>query len=81
MIFQNLLKELEIHKTTHGSRHFFASELIRYFGSDLATVARFTRHSNLETLQIYDDEMIDEAKSKELAIVFSHSLYTDKEDI
>jgi integrase len=58
MIFQNLLKVLEINRTTHGARHFFTTELIKHFKSDLTTVAKFTRHSNLEMLNVYNDELI-----------------------
>lgn len=79
LIFQNLLKELGIIRTTHGSRHYFTTELIKHFKSDLTTVARFTRHSSLEMLQVYNDEILDEAKSKELAIVFNHNLTTSEE--
>ncbi len=56
MIFQDLLESLDIHKTTHGTRHYFTTELIRHFQSDLATVAKFTRHSSIEMLIIYNDE-------------------------
>lgn len=73
-IFQSLLKELEIERTTHSTRHFYTTELIRHFKSDLTTVAKFTRHSNLEMLQVYNDEILDNAKHKELAIVFNYSL-------
>ncbi len=73
-IFQNLLQELGIQKTTHGSRHFYSTSLIKHFRSDLTTVAKFTRHRNLEMLQVYNDEILDDAKHKELAIVFNYSL-------
>lgn len=75
MIFQNLLKELNIDKTTHGSRHYFTTELIKHFKSDLTTVAKFTWHSNLEMLNVYNDEILDEAKSQELKFVFERKLH------
>jgi integrase len=74
-IFQTLLRELGIEKTTHGTRHFYATELIKHFRSDLTTVMRFTRHSSLEMLQVYDDEILNEANSKELSQVFSLRLF------
>ena len=73
-IFQNLLKELDIQKTTHGTRHYFTTELIKHFGSELTTVAKFTRHNSLEMLQVYNDEIIDSTKQKELSIVFAYEL-------
>lgn len=73
-VFQDLLKSLDIQKTTHGSRHYFTTELIKHFKSELTTVARFTRHSNLEMLQVYNDEIIDNTRSKELTAVFSYQL-------
>ncbi|HCH34390.1 MAG: putative integrase [Candidatus Saccharibacteria bacterium GW2011_GWC2_48_9] len=66
MIFQNLLELLNIHKTTHGTRHYFTTELIRHFQSDLATVAKFTRHSSLEMLNVYNDEILDKKKMNEV---------------
>lgn len=73
-IFQDLLKELGIDKTTHGCRHHFVTELIKHFKSDLTVVAKFTRHSGLDMLTTYNDELLDEVKSKELAVVFDYSL-------
>lgn len=74
MIFQDLLKELDIHKTTHGTRHFYTTELIKHFRSDLTTVAKFTRHSNLEMLNVYNDELLSSRKVQEIRDVFSFSL-------
>lgn len=73
-IFQNLLKELGIERTTHGTRHFYTTQLIKHFRSDLTTVAKFTRHSSLEMLQVYNDEMLDYGKAQELGVVFNFSL-------
>ena len=73
-IFQNLLGELGIHRTTHGTRHFYTTELIKHFKSDLTTVARFTRHNNLEMLQVYNDEILDSTKHQELSAVFNYNL-------
>ena len=73
-IFQDLLKSLDIQKTTHGTRHYFTTELIRHFKSELTTVAKFTRHSNLEMLQVYNDEILDIARVSELESVFGYEL-------
>lgn len=74
MIFQDLLKELKIERTTHGTRHFYTTELIKHFKSDLTTVAKFTRHANIEMLQVYNDEILNGAKYKELTEVFDYTL-------
>lgn len=66
MIFQNLLESLDIHKTTHGTRHYFTTELIRHFQSDLTTVAKFTRHNSLEMLNVYNDEVLISRKAGEI---------------
>lgn len=73
-IFQNLLQELDIQKTTHGARHYFTTELIKHFRSDLMTVAKFTRHSSIEMLQIYNDEVMHESKANELSLALNHRL-------
>lgn len=67
IIFKRLLNELGIERTTHGARHFYTTELIRHFKSDLTTVARFTRHNNLEMLNIYNDEILSIQKADEIA--------------
>lgn len=74
MIFQDLLKELKIERTTHGTRHFYTTELIKHFKSDLTTVAKFTRHANIEMLQVYNDEILDSQKATELAEAFPQRL-------
>lgn len=73
-IFQNLLKELGIERTTHGTRHFYTTQLIKHFKSDLTTVAKFTRHSSLEMLQVYNDEILDLKKQKDIQLVFRYHL-------
>lgn len=73
-IIQNLFSDLGIEKTVHGSRHFFTTELIKYYKSDLTTVARFTRHNSLNILQIYNDEIASESDSEQLAKAFRYDL-------
>lgn len=74
MIFQNLLESLDIHKTTHGTRHYFTTELIRHFQSDLTTVAKFTRHNSLEMLNVYNDEILDIKTMTIIRDVFPYQL-------
>lgn len=74
MIFQNLLQELDIDRTTHSTRHFFATELIRHFKSDLTTVAKFTRHSSIEMLNTYNDELLSTSKYQEYSRIFNFRL-------
>lgn len=56
-IIKTILTELKIDKTTHGFRHYFTSKLIETYKGDLLEVARYTRHKNIETLQIYNDNI------------------------
>jgi integrase len=56
-IIKAILTELKIDKTTHGFRHYFTSKLIETYKGDLLEVARYTRHKNIETLQIYNDNI------------------------
>lgn len=73
-IIQNLFSELGIEKTVHGSRHFFTTELIKHYKSDLTTVARFTRHNSLEMLTIYNDEIASENDTELLSKAFQYEL-------
>jgi integrase len=57
-IIKGIFDELGIDRTVHGCRHYFASRLIQAMPGELATVARFTRHKSLETLEIYDDNRL-----------------------
>ena len=59
-IVKKVLDELEISKTVHGFRHFYATRLIRSMPGELITVARFTRHKSLEMLSIYNDSLLEE---------------------
>lgn len=56
-IVKDTLKTLKIYKTVHGFRHYFTTTLLKAYGGDLLSVARFTRHKNLEMLQVYDDSI------------------------
>ncbi len=78
LIIQNLFNELEIDRTVHGMRHYFTTELIKYYKSDLTTVAKFTRHNSLEMLNVYNDAILDENSPKQLAKVFRLNLQGTK---
>jgi len=58
MTLQREIKALfdacQITKTVHGFRHFYITQLLERF--DVRTVRKFSRHSNLEMLIVYDDE-------------------------
>ncbi|MBP6044652.1 tyrosine-type recombinase/integrase [Candidatus Woesebacteria bacterium] len=56
-IINPILRNLEIDKSCHGFRHYFTSKLIQSYKGDLLTVAQYTRHKSLETLQIYNDNI------------------------
>jgi len=56
-IVQKNLKSLEIDRTVHGFRHYFTTKLIESYKGDLLEVARYTRHKNLEMLQVYNDRI------------------------
>lgn len=51
------LNDLSIRNSTHGFRHYFTTKLIELFSNDLLTVAKFTRHKSIETLQVYNDNI------------------------
>ncbi len=53
----SFLNKLEIKNTSHGFRHFFTSKLIKNFSGDLLKVMKFTRHSSVDTLQVYNDDV------------------------
>ena len=60
-IVKEILKQLAIDKHVHGFRHYFTTKLIKTYKGDLLEVARYTRHSGLEMLQVYNDSVKKEA--------------------
>ena len=56
-IVKGVLDQLDIHNSTHGFRHYFTTNLIKNYKGDLLTVAHYTRHRNLEMLQVYNDQL------------------------
>lgn len=67
LIVKNILKNLNINRTTHGFRHFFTTKLLKAFKGDIIKVASFTRHKSLEMLQVYNDNLNFE---KELPVYY-----------
>lgn len=57
LIIKDFFKQLDIDKSVHGTRHFFVSQLVRHYKGDLLSVARYSRHKSIETLQVYDDNV------------------------
>jgi len=60
-IVKDTLGALEIHKFVHGFRHYFTTTLLKAYGGDLLSVARYTRHKSLEMLRVYDDSIKQKA--------------------
>ncbi len=50
-----IFKILQIHKTAHGTRHYYTSQLLKIMPGHLLDVAQYTRHSSLEMLRVYDN--------------------------
>ncbi len=57
-------KKLGIDRSVHGFRHYFATKLIEHYKGDLATVSLYTRHKNVNTLQVYNDKIIGQKDLK-----------------
>lgn len=56
-IVKGFFEESGIEKSTHGTRHFFVSQLVKNYKGDLLEVARYSRHKSLEMLQVYNDNI------------------------
>ena len=63
-IVKSRLKKLKINRSVHGFRHYYATKLIEHYKGDLATVSLYTRHKNINTLQIYNDKIINKRDLK-----------------
>lgn len=64
-IHSRMMDALDIKgRTTHGLRHFFSTKIIKALDGNLAEAAKYTRHANLETLQIYNDDVNTEESNK-----------------
>jgi len=56
-LVKDIFRQVGIEKNVHGLRHYFTTQLIKVYKSDLLEVARYTRHRSLEMLQVYDDSI------------------------
>jgi len=63
-----LCKSVGINKATHGFRHFFITALLKKL--DVRDVRKFSRHSSLEMLIVYDDELDLKRKVPDVFQVF-----------
>lgn len=55
------LRELGIERSTHGFRHWFTTKLIQKYEGNLLRVCEFTRHTGLDMLQVYNDQVLHQA--------------------
>ena len=55
-IIKDIFGHLKIDKTTHALRHSFVNQLLKYY-DDLLVVASYSRHSNLNMIKVYADEI------------------------
>lgn len=60
-LVKDALNKLDIDNSTHGFRHYFTTTLIKTYKGDLLAVAKYTRHRNVEMLQVYNDDITLEA--------------------
>ena len=63
-----LCREIGIEKSVHGFRHFFITALLKKL--DVRDVRKFSRHSSLEMLIVYDDEIDLQKKTVDVFQVF-----------
>ncbi len=63
-----LCKKVGIERSTHGFRHFFITALLKKL--DVRDVRKFSRHSSLEMLIVYDDEIDIKRKVPDVFQVF-----------
>jgi len=54
-IVKQLLGFLGVDNSTHGFRHFFATETLKVLPAHRAQ--KFTRHKSIDMLQVYNDEI------------------------
>ena len=59
-IIKQILTILEIDGSTHGFRHFFITKLIKSYKGELLMVSKYSRHRNIQMLEVYNDEAIRE---------------------
>lgn len=67
---KDMLSPLGIAKSPHAFRHYYITRLLQKF--PVRDVRKFSRHSNLEMLVVYDDEIDMKKKSTEVFQVFNN---------
>jgi integrase len=72
-LFREVFRTLKIEKTVHGFRHFYATRLLES-GIDIRDVQKFTRHADISTVTVYDDEQDIKEKAHQMFPIFK-SLY------
>ena len=58
-VLKDLGKKAGIKTRPHGLRHSAITEALEATGGNIRAVARFSRHKNIQTLMIYDDNRQD----------------------
>lgn len=69
-LFTGIFKPLNIGKSCHGFRHFYITSLLQG-GLDIRDTQKFSRHSDLSTVTIYDDEQDLREKTKDVFPIFT----------
>lgn len=73
-IVLRVFEQLGIEKNVHGLRHYFTTRLIQHMPGELITVSRFTRHSSLEMLQVYNDSVMSKEDVSKFSLAFDSLL-------
>jgi site-specific recombinase XerD len=76
LIVTAALRDLGIDKNVHGFRHYFTTKLIKTYKGDLLEVCRYTRHTGLEMLQVYNDGIKQKADLPRYYSAFSGVSFT-----
>ncbi|MFZ1360591.1 MAG: tyrosine-type recombinase/integrase [Candidatus Saccharimonadales bacterium] len=69
-IVKTIFAELDIDKSVHALRHYFATKLVRNM-PNLLEAARWTRHRSTEMLKVYTDELGDDENISNFHNAFS----------
>ena len=70
-IIKQVFNLLDIEGSTHGFRHYFITKLIKAYKGELLTVSKYSRHSSIQMLEIYNDEVIRESDLPRFYNVFN----------
>lgn len=56
-VMKAIFNKLNIDNSVHGFRHTFTTALIKAFSGDLTKVKKMTRHRQIETVMVYNDDL------------------------